>query len=48
MRAAVLDIVSAGRWPNTLGTRVYLLANSIMNIKKERQFSPRQNVVSLE
>lgn len=31
-RAAALDVSPADRWPNTLGTRVYLLAKSILGI----------------
>ena len=32
-RAKVLDKNPADRWPQTLGTRVYLLAESVMNRK---------------
>lgn len=32
-RARALDKKPAGRWPQTLGTRVYLLAESVMNRK---------------
>lgn len=30
-RAKLLDKIPADRWPQTLGTRVYLLAESVMN-----------------
>ena len=32
-RARALDKNPADRWPQTLGTRVYLLAESVMNRK---------------
>jgi hypothetical protein len=32
-RAKALDKNPADRWPQTLGTRVYLLAESVMNRK---------------
>ena len=33
-RAKALDKNPADRWPQTLGTRVYLLAESVMNRKQ--------------
>lgn len=35
-RAEVLDIVPTDRWPQSVGTRVYLLMKSIMNKGKEQ------------
>ncbi len=34
-RAKILDVKPADRWPQTIGTRVYLLAESIMEERKE-------------
>ena len=33
-RARILDVNTEDRWPQTLGTRVYLLAESVMNKKQ--------------
>lgn len=33
-RARALDVNPADRWPQSLGTRVYLLAESVMDVRR--------------